>query len=149
DGAVLVLRADPRRSEALLRLPHLLGAGDAKAEVTERTARPRRPRHQREDDRRLLQLELGVVVVALGRRDAEEHTVELDGPAEVGHVQRQVKRHPRLGRGQRGHRHPSRRYGLRTGAGTTQARTASTAAAPANARKNGAVVPTYLRQAAS
>src|SRR5262249_15980858 len=45
DRAAVVLGADARRCESLLRPSHFFRAGDAKTQVAERASRPRRPWH--------------------------------------------------------------------------------------------------------
>src|SRR5438034_1286992 len=88
---VLAPRFEARGLETMLNLHELVGGPDPDADVIQVSAMYRPPRHQREHDRRLVQLEFRVVAVGLCRFDAEQLLVERDRSCQVRHVQRGVE----------------------------------------------------------
>ncbi len=91
--AVLALGAETGQLEAALDGDQFLGVADAQAGVVQVPVGGRASRNQREHERRLGQVELGVVVLDLGRLDAEQHPVEGHRRGDVGDVQRGVELH--------------------------------------------------------
>src|SRR5262245_41781561 len=47
--------------------------------------------HERKDHRWLRHFKLRIIIVAFRRFDAEQSTIEVDGPAQVRHVEREMK----------------------------------------------------------
>jgi hypothetical protein len=89
--ALLSLGVKPGGLEATLNLDELLRVSHAQPHVIQVAACAGPARNQRQHERRLCQIELGVVRSDLGRLGAEEHAVERDGAAEVCHAERCVE----------------------------------------------------------
>ena len=89
--AVLALGVHPGQLEPALDGDQFLAVPHPEPDVVQVPARGRPARNQREHQRRLGDVELGVVVLDLGRLGTEQHPVERNRPGDVGDVQRSVK----------------------------------------------------------
>ena len=89
--AFLPFGVEPGRLEAALNLDQLLGAAHAQPDVIEVAAGAGPAGNQRQHQRRLCQIELGVVGSDLGRLGSEQDAVERDGAVQVRDVERCVE----------------------------------------------------------
>ena len=89
--ALLAPRVQAGLFEAHLHGDQGGGIGHTEAEVIERSAGTLRRRLQRQHQRRIVQLELGVIGAALGRLAAKQDAIEGDRSLQVGDVERQMK----------------------------------------------------------
>ena len=89
--AFLPLGVEPGGLEAALNLDQLLGVSHAQPDVIEVAAGAGPAGNQRQHERRLRQIELGVVGSDLGRLGAEQHAVERDRAVEIRDVERGVE----------------------------------------------------------
>ena len=105
--AVFASRLNPRHFHATLNVDELVGCPHAQADMIEIAAVfGARPGRQRQDNRRLFDLELRVVRIRLRRLDPEQRAVERNRSREVRNVERNVKLPDAGGRrcrGGRGH----------------------------------------------
>src|SRR5262249_24987594 len=90
------LGADAGTFEPPLHLNQRRRIGHAEAEMVQVAPRLSLERLQRQHERRIVELKLGIIGSALRRLDAEERTKKLDRLVEVADVEREMKLRGRL-----------------------------------------------------